>query len=184
VSVGGTLLDVQADGSYFREAGWEDALTNAGGGGGVNPAARKPSWQRAAGVAPGTRRRAVPDVSAAASPGSGWWVRTRPPRGGPSYWAAVGGTSAAAPFWAASMLLVQQWVQRQRAGRPCFAAPLLYRVASTRAGAGAFHDVTRGGNRHYDARPGWDYATGLGSPDVWNLARAVAADLRSRGGRC
>jgi kumamolisin len=184
VSVGGTLLDVRTDGGYFREAGWEDVLTNAGGGGGVSPVGRKPSWQSAFGVGAGTPRRAVPDVSAAASPGSAWWVRTRPAGGGASYWAPVGGTSAAAPFWAASMLLVQQWAQRQGAGRLCFAAPLLYAIAFTRRSAAAFHDVTRGGNRHYDARPGWDYATGLGSPDVWNLARAAAAYLKGHPGRC
>ena len=36
-----------------------------------------------------------------------------------------------------------------------------------------------GANRHYDAGPGWDYATGLGSPDVYNLARDLVAYLRT-----
>jgi len=38
-----------------------------------------------------------------------------------------------------------------------------------------FHDVTLGGNRYYDATPGWDFATGWGSPDVYNLATAAVA---------
>jgi len=35
----------------------------------------------------------------------------------------------------------------------------------------------RGGNRHFTATPGWDYATGLGTPDVYGLARDLAAQL-------
>jgi hypothetical protein len=38
--------------------------------------------------------------------------------------------------------------------------------------------VVRGGNRHYDAGPGWDYSTGLGSPDVGRLADQIVAFLR------
>jgi kumamolisin len=112
-------------------------------------------------------------VAAAASPESGWLVRD----GGS--WSTVGGTSAAAPFWAASMLLAQQYARQQGVTRHCFLAPILYRLAATKQPYPPFHDVQRGGNRFYDAKPGWDYATGLGSPDVWNLARDLAAYLRN-----
>jgi kumamolisin len=61
--------------------------------------------------------------------------------------------------------------------RRCFLAPILYRLAA--AHRSDFHDVKVGGNRYYDAGPGWDYATGLGSPDVSNLARDLTAYLRS-----
>jgi kumamolisin len=162
---------VAADGSYFSEAGWEDPLSDGGGGGGVNVHDAAPSWQRAAGIGGG--RRGVPDVAAAASPGSGWLVRD----GGE--WSAVGGTSAASPFWAASMLLAEQYAARHGVTRRCFLAPLLYRLAASRQAFPPFHDVTAGGNRYYDAKAGWDYATGLGSPDVYNLARDLTAYLRS-----
>jgi hypothetical protein len=56
-------------------------------------------------------------------------------------------------------------------------APALYRLAASRPPFPAFHDVVRGGNRHFTATPGWDYATGLGTPDVYGLARDLAAQL-------
>jgi kumamolisin len=168
VAVGGTLLSVDTDGSYFGEAGWEDTLSNGGGGGGVNTHDPAPSWQTGTGG-----HRGVPDVAAAASPSSGWLVRDG---GG---WSNVGGTSAASPFWAASMLLAEQYARSQGVSRRCFLAPLLYKLASTQQPYPPFHDVVLGGNRYYDAGKGWDYATGLGSPDVWNLARDLTAYLRT-----
>jgi kumamolisin len=50
--------------------------------------------------------------------------------------------------------------------------PLLYRIAAG-APLPAFRDVTLGGNAIYDARPGYDLVTGLGTPDIDNLARNV-----------
>jgi hypothetical protein len=74
------------------------------------------------------------------------------------------------------MLLVGQHARRQGAGRVGFANPLLYRIAARRDSP--FHDVTAGGNRGYRATPGWDYATGWGSPDVAALADSVVAELK------
>jgi kumamolisin len=173
VGVGGTLLSVSTDGTYSGEAGWEDTLSDAGGGGGVNPHDQAPSWQQPV-LGSGTGvRRGVPDVAAAASPSSGWLVRDS---GG---WSNVGGTSAASPFWAASMLLAEQYARSQGVTKRCFLAPTLYTLASTDQPYPPFHDVVLGGNRYYDAKQGWDYATGLGSPDVWNLARDLTAYLRT-----
>jgi len=173
VAVGGTVLSVRSDGTYLGESGWEDSFTNGGGGGGLNRAALAPSWQRAHGIG-GGKYRAVPDVSATASPASGWFIRD-------DGWQAVGGTSAAAPFWAGSMLLAEELAARSGVKQTCFLAPLLYRLAYTSQRYRPFHDVTSGGNRHFDARPGWDFATGLGSPDVWNLARDLVADEQAHG---
>lgn len=50
--------------------------------------------------------------------------------------------------------------------------PLLYRVARG-AGLPGFHDVVLGGNAVAKAGPGYDLATGLGTPDVDNLARNI-----------
>jgi subtilase family serine protease len=170
ISVGGTLLDVQSNGSYGYEIGWENPLTDGGGGGGTNTHDPAPSWQTAAHIGGG--HRALPDVSASASPSSGWLVRDY------GNWDSIGGTSAAAPFWAAAMLLAEQYAASQGVKKTCFLAPLLYRLALSSQPYPAFHDVTLGGNRHFSAGPGWDYATGLGSPDVWNLARDLAVYLR------
>jgi kumamolisin len=83
------------------------------------------------------------------------------------------------------MLLAQQYAKRNGIKRPCFLAPLLYEVFYTpQRYFPAFHDITSGGNRYYNARRGWDYATGLGSPNVYNLARDLVAYRSAHGGRC
>jgi subtilase family serine protease len=186
ISVGGTRLYIAANGTYQREAGWEGTLSNSGGGGGLASGVPRPSWQTGPGVKNSfsTGQRQVPDVSANADPGTGWATYSSGPagsdgafsQGGPS---EVGGTSAAAPFWSASMALVQQYALSVGAKRRIgFAAPMLYSLAAGGTPFPPFHDVTAGGNRFYQATPGWDYATGLGSPDVYNLARDAAAYLK------
>jgi kumamolisin len=171
VSVGGTVLATSRHGAYLGESAWVDPLAYAGTGGGVSPLDAKPPWQR--GVVPGPRR-GVPDVAASASPTSGWVVYQDGRQTG------AGGTSAAAPFWAASMLIAQQYATAKGVRSRCFLAPLLYRLAGTRA----FHDVTVGGNRYYPAQRGWDYATGLGSPDVAQLSAELVRYLKSHPGAC
>jgi len=178
VSVGGTRLSIRQNGSYLEEAGWEDILSGSGTGGGVNPVDRLPGFQRSVADATANPRghRQVPDVAAAADPDSGFLTVFPDPKSKRAVVGVVGGTSAATPFWAASMLLIQQFARDQKAGSLGFVAPLLYGVAASTPSA--FHDVTLGGNRLESCRPGWDFATGLGSPDVFVLARAVVASLR------
>jgi kumamolisin len=91
----------------------------------------------------------------------------------------VGGTSAAAPFWAASWLLIGQYLEANGGSLPGFANPTLLELASTPQPFAPYHVVLRGGNRLRNCTPGWDYATGLGSPDVWNIARDLAAGVPS-----
>jgi kumamolisin len=96
-----------------------------------------------------------------------------------------GGTSAATPFWAASMLLVQQYAAAHGSGSlaHCFAGPILYDLASKPQPVPAFHQVTLGNNGYYSAAPGWNFATGLGTPDVFNLAQDYASFLRNQSSR-
>ena len=115
-------------------------------------------------------KRQLPDLAADAAPGSGYFIVDE---GVPE---RIGGTSAASPFIAASFALVQQFLEQRRLGPLPYLNPVLYRLAASPT-PDLFHDVIRGGNRFYRATPGWDYATGLGSPRVVNLARAIAATL-------
>jgi kumamolisin len=59
--------------------------------------------------------------------------------------------------------------------------PALYRIAAHPTPFQAFHDVTMGSNLYYPATPGYDMASGLGTPDVWNLARDLEAYQRGGG---
>jgi len=176
VGVGGTMLGVARNGSYIGEDAWVEPLSNSGGGGGQSPVVPRPAWQD--GLVQGSHR-GVPDVAADASGGSPWKIFSG---GGPE---RAWGTSAAAPFWAASMLLAEGYAKKHGVNARCFLAPLLYRVSAMQQPyRPAFHDVQHGTNRHYRAKPGWDYATGLGSPDVWNLTRDLVAYLRAHPAAC
>lgn len=180
ISVGGTFLSIRADGTYLDEAGWEEPLGGAGGGGGLSKYHERPDWQVGAGVenAASNGMRQVPDVAGPADPSSGFLITyTEPDQGLVS--GEVGGTSAAAPFWAASMLLAQQLAQREGIGALGPLGPVLYQVAAAQPAGAVFHDIIRGGNLLYSAGPGWDYSTGLGTPRVAPLARAIV-DLLSR----
>jgi kumamolisin len=174
VAVGGTVLSEAGSGAYASETGWEDSGSNGGGGGGLNPIDAAPPWQlpaaEVAGISDGKRQ--TPDVSADAGDSSPWLLNDGSGQGG---WDAGAGTSAATPFWAASVALTAQYAQAHGAGPLCFVAPLLYDLAEHSWRYPPFHDVTSGGNRYYQAGPGWDFATGWGSPDVRNLASAIVA---------
>ena len=174
VSVGGTFLSLRQDGTYLEEAGWEEPLSGSGGGGGVSRHFNRPAWQVGVGVdnAASNGQRQVPDVAGPADPGSGFHV-VYTNSGEELVSGKVGGTSAAAPFWAASMLLTQQLAQSEGVQTLGPLAPVLYQVAAQQPAGAVFHDVLRGGNLLYQAAPGWDYSTGLGSPRVAPLARAI-----------
>ncbi|MBV8219660.1 MAG: S8/S53 family peptidase [Solirubrobacterales bacterium] len=174
VSVGGTSLAVTTTGAYSGETAWDDTLEQIGGGGGLSVEYSRPTWQAGPGVANSfsTGMRQLPDVAAAADPWSGWDTYT----GGAM--TVAGGTSAATPFWTASMALVAEYAGDRRAGQLGFVDPMLYAIAARPQQVPAFHDVTMGANRYYPASRGWDFATGLGSPQVANLARDVAAYLK------
>ena len=168
-AVGGTALFSTSSGAgYGREDGWEGPLEGAGGGGGVSVIYQRPSWQTGPGVdnSYSNGAREVPDVSADADPLTGYRVYYSGDSGcsGNDCWTVVGGTSAAAPFWAGLIALANQQGHRKLG----FLNPALYAIGSAGAGgAGApFHDVTGGGNLYYQATPGWDYSTGWGTPDA------------------
>jgi subtilase family serine protease len=93
----------------------------------------------------------VPDVSLDADPGSGYDVIVNGTE------EVIGGTSASAPSWQGI------WARAQGAhgGSLGFAGPVLYQTVP----ATAYHDITLGANG-YPATPGWDFATGLGTPDI------------------
>ena len=81
----------------------------------------------------------------------------------------AGGTSAVAPLWAALIALMNQ-----QAGRNLgFLNHALYAVPGYPNNPGPLHDITTRSNGAYDAGPGWDPCTGLGSPDGARLSKAL-----------
>ena len=174
VSVGGTSLSMTTAGAYQGETAWQDTLEQIGGGGGASIDFSRPGWQ----VGPGVinrfsdGRRQLPDVAAAADPWSGWDVYTD------GALTVAGGTSAATPFWAAATALIAQDAGAHGVRRLGFVDPMLYAIAARPQRTSGFHDITIGTNRYFPATSGWDFATGLGSPDVANLAQDIVAYLK------
>lgn len=128
--------------------------------------------------------RQVPDVSADADPMHGYLIywngqgtQSNMPRG----WQAVGGTSAAAPLWAA-LVADANSTSACHASAIGFANPGLYQAASSNYGeyfndvAIGENDFTGANNGRYPAGPGYDMASGLGSPKAEALAAALCAD--------
>ena len=81
----------------------------------------------------------------------------------------VGGTSAVAPLWAALVCRMAQATGKSFG----LIQPLLYAGVSSGTTAAGFRDITEGNNGAYQAGPGWDACTGLGSPDGTALASAL-----------
>ena len=163
--VGGTSL-IASGGVIASEAVWNDGPGDAGGGG-VSALFSLPSYQQNAGVPasvnPGHHiGRGVPDVASVADPATGLIIVDQ---NGTQQ--VIGGTSAAAPLWAALTARINQGIGHKMG----FLNPLLY----AQTGKSAFHDITQGNNGSYRAQPGWDACTGLGTPDGTRLMQALNA---------
>jgi subtilase family serine protease len=188
LAVGGTeghpypLGLVHRDGSYGGEQAWNEADFGIAGGGAPSTMFPAPTWQQ--GIT-GQTMRAEPDVSFTAAlnggvvvvlsclPGSGDALACNP---GAPVAGVVGGTSVGSPQWAAIVAIANE--ARGRQGKPPVGqvAPLLYALAANRPTYNQdFHDITvgdnvlAGSNLGFTARPGYDLATGLGTPDVAQL---------------
>src|SRR5208282_2560967 len=148
-AVGGTRLVVNADGTRADEAAWGDGQPgDEGGGGGFDPTVPVPSWQ--VGVVPSSAYgRGVPDTSANADPNSGWQMSAN------GAWTVVGGTSAASPFTAALIAVAKGMANVAGKG---VTATGIYAARQV-----AVNDIVEGSDGD-PAAPGWDPATGLGSP--------------------
>ncbi|NEC86020.1 S53 family peptidase [Streptomyces sp. SID12501] len=151
--VGGTKLTVTSANVFSKEVAW------SGGGGGKSSVFKIPSWQTAVQKSAGGGFRQVPDVSAHANPSPGVSIYSQ------GSWASVGGTSAAAPEWAAFAALYNQQAAAAGKANLGFADPALYTASGT-----GFHDITSGSNGDYSAATGWDFTTGWGSYNAATLA--------------
>jgi kumamolisin len=165
ISVGGTNVTASIqDGNvtgWESESTWQASNSNGASGGGKSIAFTKPDYQTQ--LTPADGARDVPDVSALADDvNDGVWIFLH---GKLSY--GWGGTSDAAPMWAGLYAIV---LQKYGGTAPYVTLDRLYQIGASSAYASAFHDITTGNNhykgaRGYDAVPGYDQATGLGSFD-------------------
>ncbi len=181
-SVGGTSLTMNGTGaSWNSETVWNWG-NDTGSGGGITPNYTIPSWQTNVSMATNggsTTHRNVPDVAMTADAIYVLWNNGTSTE-------FVGGTSCAAPLWAGFCALVNQ--QSVATSGPTnfvgFLNPALYAIAASSNYNSCFHDIATGNNIGtntpglFNAVPGYDLATGLGTPNGTNLINALAP-LRS-----
>ncbi len=165
VSVGGTMLQTDSKGNRVSEQAWSDSSASTsqcqnswGSGGGNSITVTEPSWQTAPGVKNkySDGERQVPDIAAVAYSVPIYWQGS---------WQDVGGTSAAAPIWAAGLAMVNQGLISST--KEFFYGPATFYTADDYSnGLHPYYDITQGNNLYYPATAGWDYATGLGAPNL------------------
>jgi kumamolisin len=159
LACGGTTLRVSGN-TIGSETVWNDGAQGGATGGGVSSFFGLPAWQdglqvtkTSGGTTPLTAR-GVPDVCGDADPETGYDVRIDGTD------TVIGGTSAVAPLWAGL-------IARMNAanGSPVgYINPQLYSHPSV------LNDITLGNNGDFEAAPGWDACTGLGSPNGAKVA--------------
>lgn len=172
IAAGGTDLLTNSDFTYNTETAWYS------GGGGISLVETSPFWQSYTGggatpIVPSAEAgaRGVPDVAMCADPnvcGAIIYV------GGATE--IVGGTSLSSP------LSVGSWARIQTAlnNKLGFAGPLIYQLASSAnpttgalPASGTFNDIVACANGLYTALPGWDYTTGLGSWNIYQVNKVL-----------
>jgi subtilase family serine protease len=188
-SVGATSLTAsQPNGGYKSETAWNDSYGS--GNGGYSNLFARPSYQNGFVSAKG---RGVPDVSYSGDVNNGLliaWSQGDPAQVGSIY--EFGGTSAAAPQWAAITALADQNAHHAIG----FLNAKLYALAHSRYST-VFHDITKGNNSvvtgggasvpgdgstdtakvrvaGYATAKGWDPVTGLGTPVVAHLLQYLS----------
>ena len=142
--------------------------------------------------------REYPDVSLDADPATGYPMyctagsTCNSGLGGSSGWLTVGGTSAAAPMWAAMVVLANEKAAQQGKGHLGFLNPKLYAIGSGSNYSRDFHDITppsdpsapsnndetglNGGA--YPVTNDFDMATGWGTFNAFELANDLVAMSR------
>ncbi len=196
--VGGTNLTLNSDNSRASESVWNGGFFGGAGGGGLSQYWKQPDWQ----TGPGTNgsfangMRQTPDVSLDADPATGYPVYCTAGSScngssglGGGGWLTVGGTSAAAPMWAAMIALANEQAAKAGKGHLGFLNPLLYKLNSGAHYQTNFHDIippsdpnTPSSNDElgfnggaYPVTNSFDMATGWGTFDAMKLAADMVA---------
>jgi subtilase family serine protease len=158
---------------YGGEEVWNEPAFAAVTGGAESLIFTAPSWQQGVN---GSTMRTTPDVSYNAAISGGVLTYLGFLGSGSGFY-IFGGTSAGSPQWASIVALANQ--ARGLEGKPNlgFLNSTVYGVAER--ASGVFHDITVGNNEYpgtgvfYTAHPGYDIASGWGTPNVASFVSAV-----------
>jgi subtilase family serine protease len=154
VSCGGTSVNRSTSGVFLSETGWNDT--------GCGPSAYepRPGYQNGVASVVGTKR-GVSDLSFDSNPNTGVYVYDSTPLWGESGWWILGGTSVASPSLAGVLNLAAS----SGNGFAASTAAEQARIYGSLGNAKAFRDITSGTDGKYSCKAGYDFITGVGSPN-------------------
>ncbi len=162
--------------------GGVSAFTSMSGTANYQSGVQGAGYSNACNAAAGATCRQVPDVSAVADPNTAYLVAYGQEPGNVQDWLTIGGTSGAAPLWAAIAALADAGTGCAANGPVGLMNPALYQ-SSTQA---ALTDITTGNNvvpdsgypgALYVAGQGYDLATGLGTPKASRLVESLCGGV-------
>lgn len=159
ISVGGTTLNVDSNGTYQSESGW------SGSGGGISIYEPIPGYQNNLANIVGSHR-GNPDISWDADPNTGVAVYSTTKYNNQSSWFQIAGTSLGSPSWAGLIALFDQ--NRGSSLSSLDTISKLY-SASNSSYSTIYHDIATGNNGGFNAQSDYDLVTGIGSPKANTL---------------
>lgn len=195
-------------GTYQSEIAWNEGLPfgdfgdifgfgTIATGGGFSVLYDEQSYQEGTGGLHGGKQRPVPDVAYNGAVLHGVLTYLDIPGIDPGFY-RFGGTSAGAPQWAAITAIANQ----KAGGRLGFLNQAFYKIGKhigdpNPAHPVSFHDITSGTNSAlefdssgnpvtimgFDASPGWDPTTGLGSPIASGLVSYLVKNVSASDGQ-
>jgi kumamolisin len=149
VSVGGTTLNINLDGTWASESAWNGTSC------GPSDFEPRPSFQDGQFSLVGKFRGSC-DIAAVGDPNTGVSVYDSFPSGGISGWNVFGGTSASCPIVAGIANVGGAAHTSSRDENATLYAGI---------GGANFHDIKSGSASGFNAGSGWDFPTGVGSPN-------------------
>jgi subtilase family serine protease len=155
VCCGGTSLRSVTnayDAKTTEETVWNTNARSAATGGGKSTLFVQPPFQKS--TLPNETMRCTPDISMVADSGTGVKFTV----GGRDV--VYGGTSIVSPLVMGILVVCEC--------KGVLANNLIYRIPRD-----CFHDITQGNNGFFKAGPGFDFCSGLGSPDVARFKQAL-----------
>lgn len=167
ISVGGTKLVLNTDGSRNKEIPWSK------GGSGYALSCAKPNYQPILSINRQNNKRIIPDITGIADPTTGVLIIYN----GSTF--AVGGTSLSCPIIAGmTSLAIQQRINNNKINLTSVTnvlsnsiklQPLLYNNSNKTI----FYDIVTGKDGIYSATSGFDLASGLGTINCQNLINVI-----------
>ncbi len=176
--VGGTELTTTGPGgAWASETVWQEGF-GVGSSGGISSYYTIPVWQQGVNMSTNggsSKFRDLPDVALTA-----FNILVVADDG---FLEDVGGTSCAAPMWAAFIALANQQAALNGEAPAGFLNPALYALAESQLYNVVFHDITTGNDTNYVstnlfyAMPGYDLCTGWGTPTGTNLINQLSPPI-------